>query len=353
LTLAFGAGASTATVTVTPINDNIAEGSETVTLTIASGTGYTVVGGAATGTIADNDTAALSIGNATVTEGDKGTANYTIPVTLSNPSTQTITVVATTVAGTATAGSDFVQSTSTLTFAPGVTSVNFTFGIVGDTVKENTETFTIQLSSPTGGATLGNGSGTITIIDNDGAMLGAEDPPAGTAPIDRPLTSAALAPVLAQAEAMWRAVDPSADFGGYSISIGDLPGSQLGWTDGGRTTIDATADGFGWSVMYPGSAGRMDLLTVLLHELGRVLGLTTDDAGRYPVMTAALSPGERLPLVRRASLEVATTALEPAVAQASLIGPLTRPWITGLPRLQLIAPRLGNHAHITTRQRRA
>ena len=211
LTLTFAPGATTATVTLTPVDDNLVEGSEGVTMTLKTGTGYTVLSpGTASGTIADNDTAKLSVGNASVTEGDKNTTNVTVSVTLSNPSTQTITVVATTVAGTAHAGTDFVSNMATLTFAPGTTTVSFTVAIVNDKVKEPTEQFTVVLSSPTGGASILNGTGIVTIVDNDGALFAAASAPASSVAV--PLTQAALAPVVSEAEAMWRAAMPSADF---------------------------------------------------------------------------------------------------------------------------------------------
>ena len=295
-TLTFAANATSATVTLTPVDDAVAEGAEGVTLTLKTGTGYSLGSPAsASGTIADNDVAALSAGSASVTEGDKNTSTVNVSITLSNPSSQTITVVVTTMAGSAAAGSDFVSKTATVTFAPGATTATFAVSIVGDKVKESTETFTVVLSSPTGGATIASGTGTVTIVDNDGAMLAAAEAPAGAAATG--LTAEVLAPVVARAEAMWRAILPGADFSGDTIAIGDLPGGQLGWTDGRLTTIDATAAGFGWwSGANAGGAGQMDLLTVVLHELGRLLGFTTDDAQRFPVMSAALAPGQRLGL---------------------------------------------------------
>ena len=50
-------GQASATVTVTPVDDSDSEGDETVELTLASGTGYTIGSpGSDTVTIADNDT---------------------------------------------------------------------------------------------------------------------------------------------------------------------------------------------------------------------------------------------------------------------------------------------------------
>ena len=266
---------------------------------------------------------------------------------LSNPSTQTITVVATTVAGTAAAGSDFVSKTATLTFSPGATSATFAVSIVNDTVKESTETFTVVLSSPTGGATILTGTGTVTIVDNDGAMLADELPPPGASAVDRVLTAAALAPIVAQAESMWRAALPGAEFSDYTISIGNLAGRQLGWTDGQHTTIDPTAAGWGWSVLYPSGAGRMDLLTVVLHEMGRALGFTTDDAARFSVMEPTLAPGERLSVVRYdVSLGLALAA-----PTGTTIGPSAKAWITILPTSKLVSIKLGPKLHIHARMK--
>jgi chitinase len=288
-TIMLAAGVASATITVTPVDDKAVEGTESVVLTLGAGVGYAVGSPAsASGTIVDNDTPpSISIGNAQVTEGNKNTSNVTITVTLSNPWTSPITVHVATADGTALAGQDYNPVSTNLTFAAGVTSLTFTVAIIGDTVHESTETFTVVLSSPTGGATIAVGTGTVTIIDNDAAMMAASSAPAGAQA--EPLTTAALAPVVATAEQMWRSVLPGADFRGLTVTIADLPGDQLGWTVGKQMTIDATAAGFGWD--------QMDLLTVVLHELGRALGFTTADAAWFGVMAPTLAPGERLTLI--------------------------------------------------------
>ncbi|PRC49416.1 calcium-binding protein, partial [Mycobacterium sp. ITM-2017-0098] len=72
--------------------------------------------------------------------------------------------------GTATAGSDFTAKSGTVTFAAGVTSQQISVAVVGDTVVEQNETFTVTLSSPTG-ATIADGSAIGTITNDDVAPV--------------------------------------------------------------------------------------------------------------------------------------------------------------------------------------
>ena len=109
---------------------------------------------------------ALRIGDRTVTEGNTGTAAATFTVTLSAASTQTVTVAYATGNGTATAGSDFQAASGTLTFAPGDTSKTITVWVTGDRLPEPTETFVVNLSSPTN-ATIADGQGVGAILDNE------------------------------------------------------------------------------------------------------------------------------------------------------------------------------------------
>ena len=58
----------------------------------------------------------------TVTEGDSGSTDATLTVSLSAASGKTVTVDYATTAGTATAGDDYTAGSGTLTFSPGDTS---------------------------------------------------------------------------------------------------------------------------------------------------------------------------------------------------------------------------------------
>ena len=83
-------------------------------------------------------------------EGNSGTVNATFTVTLSEASSQTVTVAYATANGTATAGSDYTATAGTLTFAPGTLTQPVLVPVAGDTLYEPDETFTVTLASPTG-----------------------------------------------------------------------------------------------------------------------------------------------------------------------------------------------------------
>jgi hypothetical protein len=68
--------------------------------------------------------------------------------------------------GTATAPADFASASGTLTFAAGVTTQTLTVVVAGDTLDEATETFLVNLSSPSN-VTINDGQATGTITDND------------------------------------------------------------------------------------------------------------------------------------------------------------------------------------------
>ncbi len=89
-------------------------------------------------------------------------------ITLAEPSTEPVTVDYATSDGTATAGSDYLGASGSVTFEPGETSKTVAVVVTGDTVAEGDETFTVALSNPSG-ATIDDGSATGTIVDSSAA----------------------------------------------------------------------------------------------------------------------------------------------------------------------------------------
>jgi Ca2+-binding RTX toxin-like protein len=167
-TITFAANSATATLTIDPTADTLFENNETVALTLATGTGYTVgTTTAVTGTITNDDLPSINLSpnGQTVVEGLTSPQNLSYTVSLSGSSTQTITVQYSTANGTALAGSDYTATSGTLTFTPGVTSQTISIPILNDSVNEANETFTLKLTSPTNAILGGTATVTTTITD--------------------------------------------------------------------------------------------------------------------------------------------------------------------------------------------
>lgn len=110
--------------------------------------------------------ASLSVGNATLLEGNAGTTNAVVTVSLSAPTNKTVTVNYNTADGTARAGSDYNAVSGLLTFAPGQTTKTILVPVIGDRVAELDETYFVKLQSAKN-ATIANGQGVVTIVDDD------------------------------------------------------------------------------------------------------------------------------------------------------------------------------------------
>jgi hypothetical protein len=146
--LTIPAGSTTGSISVPIIGDNLAEDDETFTVTLSALDQATAGRLTATGTIHDNDTPVISIASVTQKEGNSGTTVFSFPVTLSNPSTKTVTVDYATSDVQATAPSDYAATSGTVTFAPGEVAKTIDVAVVGDTVVEPNETFAVTLANP-------------------------------------------------------------------------------------------------------------------------------------------------------------------------------------------------------------
>ncbi len=177
-TITIGTGSSTATLTINPTADAVVELDETVQITLAAGTGYTVnTATAVTGTISNDDAATLSVNNVSQAEGNSGITQFSFDVTLSAATDVGLTVDYATAAGSATAGSDYTTISATALNFTGTAGESKTVvvDVAGDAVAETDETFSVNLSGLQANGrnvTLGtNGTGTIQNDDTAGVQI--------------------------------------------------------------------------------------------------------------------------------------------------------------------------------------
>lgn len=184
-TLTFAEGQTTASVQVTVLGDTLPEADETFFLNLLNPTGgATLADGQGQATILNDDGAppSVSINDVTVTEGNSGTTLATFTVTRLG-GTGAFSVNYETVSNTAVAGSDFVATSGTLSFAEGQTEQQITVEVNGDTLAEGNERFFVSLSNPTGTATLADSLGQATILTDDYFRISQIQGPAAYSPI--------------------------------------------------------------------------------------------------------------------------------------------------------------------------
>ena len=174
-TLTIPAGALTETIVVNIADDNVAESNKTFTVELSNPTQATIAKGQATGTILDDETAQIRIGDVSLNEGNAGTVGATFPVTLSLSSSEIISVAYQTLNDTAMAGSDYLTKSGILTFNPFQTAQVITITVKGDVIAEDNEGFFVNLSNAVN-ANIARGEGVGTILDDDLAGLGINPP---------------------------------------------------------------------------------------------------------------------------------------------------------------------------------
>jgi ribosomal protein S16 len=157
------------------------------------------------------------------------------------------------------------------------------------------------------------GSGWMPIIgdwNGAGLALSAAD---GVADADAvSIRTSQLQPIIQEAMARWTHTGLSASdqaaLARVKFIVADLSGSKLGLADGDTIYIDKDAAGHGWFVdatpsqdeefangraVDPRAIDGIDLLTVVEHELGHILGKADVDASLNELMSETLSEGVR------------------------------------------------------------
>ncbi|QAY77379.1 S-layer family protein [Sphingosinicella sp. BN140058] len=198
-----------------------------------------------------------------------------------------------------------------------------------------------EASEDVGQAPPAQGSGTPSVDDSPEVPLSA-----GPVVVDDGVLAAAeLALIVDAAIARWAAVGATAvqlaAMRTVDVSIANLAGLQLAESGAGEIRIDDNGAGFSWFIdaspgddaEYQALAGRLaaadahgaagtriDLLTVVMHELGHQIGLLDEYAStdRADLMFGTINPGER----RLPGTDAVQAASGNAVAGAFALSPI-------------------------------
>jgi chitinase len=137
--------------------------------------GVVVDGAEAVMTILDDDGGAapagpaeVAVNDVTIREGDEGGRKVAFTISLSRPVLGIVSVSYRTANGSATAGAtgDYLATLGSVTFKRFATSQHVDVTVRGDSANEPNETFNVELVKATG-ATIVDGTGTGTIVDDD------------------------------------------------------------------------------------------------------------------------------------------------------------------------------------------
>ncbi|MBL8828954.1 MAG: peptidylprolyl isomerase, partial [Planctomycetaceae bacterium] len=168
-TISIPAGQLTGSVNLTPTDDTLSEGTENVVVSFASATGGFVAkqgGESASLTITDNEaTPQISVSSSGTSLSETG-GTVTI-VARSNIVSANDIIVPISFAGTATIGSDYSASSTSIRIAAGQTSGSITVAPINDTLAEADETITLSVGTITNGTQSGSFASTISLTSDD------------------------------------------------------------------------------------------------------------------------------------------------------------------------------------------
>lgn len=181
-TLVFEPGRTGARFRVVVVDDSLREPArELFEVRLGQASNAGVGDGVAAGQIRDDDPLpVISVGNVTITEPDSGSVNAAFTVTLSNPTTELVTVRFGTRSRSADAGEDYTTTAGTLQFMPGEIVKTIAVPVLADTAAENIETFALSIG-PDNNARWPGGWVTGTIFDRSGPRIAAVAPLSGVA----------------------------------------------------------------------------------------------------------------------------------------------------------------------------
>lgn len=166
-TITFRPGRTEATKKVQILGDTVFEDDESFEIVLLDVDGA-MAGDPGTVTLLNDDgpLPELSVGDAMTYEGDRKTTVVGITFTLTAPAGAPVSFTMTTLPGTALPGDDYVEMSRSVRIGAGMTSATAYLRVVGDTVPEPDEVFTVEVSDVVG-ATLADETGEVLILNDD------------------------------------------------------------------------------------------------------------------------------------------------------------------------------------------
>ena len=167
--MSVNAGATTATIPVSITDDRVREGSETILLYFVDDQARHVPGTPRlhTLTIEDEDLPLRAWFASVSQSAEEGSGTHNIVVNLSRAALSPVTL-SYEVSGDASAGTDYVALSGTVTVPAGEATATIPVTLIDDVVQEDRETVVLTLSAGTGYTLGGRKAHTLILVDDDG-----------------------------------------------------------------------------------------------------------------------------------------------------------------------------------------
>ena len=291
----IAAGAASATIAVTPINDTLLEVDETVVVTLSTSASY-AMGAPSSGTVtivSDEVLPTVTLAATTATATEAGTSAGVFTVTRTGSTAAALSVLFS-VGGTATPGADYLTLPGSVTIAPGAASATITVTPINDTLLEVDETVVVTLSPSAGYAVGGSGSGTVTIVSDE---------------VLPTVTLAATTPT---------ATEVGSVAGVFTVSRtgGTAAPLTVSYTVGGSATAGSDYTGIGASVTIPAGATTATITVMPVND-------TMVEGDETVVVTLSTSAAYTVAAAGSATVTIVSDDVLPTVSIAATTGTAT------------------------------
>jgi hypothetical protein len=215
----FEKGGSEATITVSLLDDELAEGTESFAIELTSeAEGIDLRGQISVEVVIIDDEGSAGFDQLAF-EVDESVGELVLVVNRFGGFGVQSTVAYTVQDGSAKVGEDYIAESGVLTFAEGAASASILIGIVDNLIEELAEDLTVTLSDPSEGLTLvGELTATVTLVDNDQPAPGLTTFELGMIPPDSGWSSSGSWPWYAQTVEVFE--------GNYALRSGKITDAQ-------------------------------------------------------------------------------------------------------------------------------